>query len=200
MKLFRPSLLVACFLLYTGLAQNCEYDASVKENQGLDFVSAAGQVTMEQVKNVSDPESCRERCCKSPECEVAMMGYPMDGEPQCMLINCHINGPDGCAYRSSAQFKVYRKKGTGKSHGERGNGLHVVPMMGSIEPRIDVRNESNSGKMSTRAACDGFERWNKINAEIQTSQSLYLRGENILIISNLKQESKGSAVGLNIDE
>lgn len=158
MQLFRPSFLVACVLLCTGLAQNCEYDPSVEENQSLDFVSAAGQVTMDQVEDVSDTESCQKRCCESPECDVALMGYPMDGKPQCMLINCHINGQDECVYQPSTQFKVYRKKGTGKSHGEHGNGLHVVPMMGSIEPRIDERNESNSGKMSTRAASDGFER------------------------------------------
>lgn len=149
MELFRPSLVVACFLLCARLAQNCEYDPSVEENQSLDFVSAAGQVSLDQDEDVSDPESCRKRCCENPKCDVAMMGYPMDAKPQCMLINCHINGQDKCVYKPSAQFKVYRKKGTGENNGERGNGLRVVPLMGSIEPKSNERNESNSGKMST---------------------------------------------------
>lgn len=155
MELFRPSLLVACFLLYAALAQNCEYDLSVDGNQSLDLVPTTGNVIM---VDVLDPESCRKRCCDSPKCDVAMMRYPIDGEPQCMLINCHINGQRECVYRPNSRFKVYRKKGTGESQEEHGNGLRVVPLMGSIEPRIAERNESSSGKMSTRAASDGFER------------------------------------------
>lgn len=158
MELFRPSLLVACFLLCTGLPQNCENDLPVEEDKSLDFVSAAGQVIMDQVENVSDPKSCWKRCCESPECDVALIGYPMDAQPQCMLINCDITGQDKCVFQPSAQFKIYRKNGIGESHGENGNVLRVVPMMGSVEPKSNERNESNNGKMSTRAASDGFER------------------------------------------
>lgn len=157
MELFRPGLLVACFLLCTGLAQNCEYDPPDGKNLSLDFVSAPGRVIIEVDEDVSDPKSCQKRCCDAPECDVALMQYPMDTKPQCMLINCHINGRDECVYQQSTQFKLYRKKGTAESHGENGKELRVVPMMGSVEPRSSERNESNNGKLSTRAASDGFE-------------------------------------------
>lgn len=145
------SLLVAWFLLWTGSALNCEYDPSVDERQGLNFLSAVGQVTMQLLEDVSNPDKCRERCCNSTECDLVLMGYPMDGLPQCTLVKCHVNGKDGCDLKPSTQFKVYRKSGSRRSseegtvdEGER----RVAPLVQSVQPKEG--NESNS-KSNTEA-------------------------------------------------
>lgn len=147
--------LAAWFLVCTGSALNCEYDPSVAENQGLNFLTAAGQVTMDPLEGVSDPDKCRERCCNSTECDLALVGYPMDGLPQCTLVKCWVNGQDGCDLKPSTQFKVYRKtsSSSGKTREEEevveDNKLRVVPLVESFQPKES--NESNNSKRNTWA-------------------------------------------------
>lgn len=153
MARFLFSLLAAWVLVCTGSALNCEYDPSVDERQGLNFVSAVGQVTMESLDGVSDPEKCRERCCNSTECDLALVGYPMDGLPQCTLVKCRVNGKDACDLMPSTQFKVYRKtsSSSGKTREEvvEDNKLRVVPLVKSFQPKES--NESNNSKSNTWA-------------------------------------------------
>lgn len=156
MARFLFSLLAAWVLVCTGSALSCEYDRSVDEMQGLNFVSAVGQVTVDQLDGVSDPEKCRERCCNSTECDLALVGYPMDGLPQCTLVKCRVNGKDACDLTPSTQFKVYRK--TSSSNGKTreddeevvaDNKLRVVPLVKSFQPKES--NESNNRKRNTWA-------------------------------------------------
>lgn len=153
MARFLFSLLAAWVLVCTGSALNCEYDPSVDERQGLNFVSAVGQVTTESLDGVSDPEKCRERCCNSTECDLALVGYPMDGLPQCTLVKCRVNGKDACDLMPSTQFKVYRKtsSSSGKTREEvvEDNKLRVVPLVKSFQPKES--NESNNSKSNTWA-------------------------------------------------
>lgn len=156
MARFLFSLLAAWFLVCTGSAQNCEYDPSVDERQGLNFLSAVGQVTVDPLEGVSDPEKCRERCCNSAECDLALVGYPMDGLPQCTLVKCWVNGQDACDLKPSTQFKVYRKtsSSSGKTREEveveevaEDNKLRVVPLVDSFQPKES--NESSNRKSNT---------------------------------------------------
>lgn len=157
MARFLFSLLAAWVLVCTGSAQNCEYDPSVDERQGLNFLSAVGQVTMEPLDGVSDPGKCRERCCNSTECDLALVGYPMDGLPQCTLVKCRVNGKDACDLTPSTQFKVYRKtsSSSGKTREDEedeeveDNKLRVVPLVKSFQPKES--NESNNSKSNTWA-------------------------------------------------
>lgn len=155
MARFLFSFLAAWFLVCTGSALNCEYDPSVAERQGLNFLTAAGQVTMDPLEGVSDPDKCRERCCNSTECDLALVGYPMDGLPQCTLVKCWVNGQDGCDLKPSKQFKVYRKTSSSsvKTREEEevveDNKLRVVPLVESFQPKES--NESNNSKRNTWA-------------------------------------------------
>lgn len=156
MTRFLVSLLAAWVLVCTGSAQNCEYDPSVDERQSLNFLSAVGQVTMEPLDGVSDPDKCRERCCNSTECDLALVGYPMDGLPQCTLVKCRVNGKDACDLTPSTQFRVYRKtsSSSGKTREDddddddeevvEDNKLRVVPLVKSFQPKES--NESNNSK------------------------------------------------------
>lgn len=156
MARFLFSFLAAWFLVCTGSALNCEYDPSVAERQGLNFLTDAGQVTMDPLEGVSDPDKCWERCCNSTECDLALVGYPMDGLPQCTLVKCWVNGQDGCDLKPSKQFKVYRKtsSSSGKTREEEeevveDNKLRVVPLVESFQPKES--NESNNSKRNTWA-------------------------------------------------
>lgn len=149
---FLFGLLAAWLLVCTGAATSCDYDLSVDETQGLDLLTAVGrQVTMVPLEGVSDPDRCKERCCNSSDCDLALVGYPMDGLPQCTLVKCLVNGRDACDLKPSTQFKVYRKasSGSGENRGEEveeeegaaeGHKLRVVPLVESPKES----NESNS--------------------------------------------------------
>lgn len=147
MKCFSSSLLAVCFLVCTGLALDCEWDKSIEEDQGLDLISReAGLPHMDLITEAKDPERCQAACCDKSDCDLALVGFPMDGEPQCMLVKCWVHGRDVCAFEPSTQFKVYRKKVETESRGEAtggGESLRIVPLLGSLEPRS---NESNNSK------------------------------------------------------
>ncbi|XP_038548348.1 kunitz-type protease inhibitor 2 [Micropterus salmoides] len=140
---FGASLLAALFLVCAVLAQDCDWDQSTDPDQGLDPASVdAGTVNLTRLADVSDPESCRAACCAEPDCDLALVGYPADGGPQCMLVSCVIRGQDVCVLEPSTQFKVYRKATTETrtEAKEDGESPHVVPLLGSLEPRTNMTN------------------------------------------------------------
>ncbi|TDH15527.1 hypothetical protein EPR50_G00032310 [Perca flavescens] len=132
----RVSLLLLCLLLATGpaLARDCAWDPDVDPDQALDPVSLASGLLQGQNNTVegSDPRLCREACCQTAGCDLALLGFPMDGLPQCMLVQCVRQGRDMCVYRPSTQFKIYRKKvptDAETKNQEGGEELRVVPLV-----------------------------------------------------------------------
>ncbi|XP_039986880.1 kunitz-type protease inhibitor 2 [Xiphias gladius] len=135
----RLSLLALCFLVLSGLALDCDWDQSVDPDQGLKPASlVAARHILGRTEGVSDPESCRAACCDELDCDLALVGFPADGGLQCLLMSCPRGDPDICVLEPSSQFKVYRKKVQREARGEK---PHVVPLLGSWEPKT---NESNS--------------------------------------------------------
>lgn len=103
-------LLTLCVLAWSGSAQLCEWDQTVDTEQSLDPVSLqSGASYLETELPVTDLALCREACCSRPACDLALVGYPQDGLPQCFLISCVIGGHDMCVLRPSFQFKVSKK-------------------------------------------------------------------------------------------
>lgn len=145
MSRFLLSLFGACVLFVDAAwALTCEYDPSVDESQGLDFLSAAGLVATETVAGVSEPDECRKRCCDSSECDMVQMGYPMDGPPQCVLVKCWVSGRDACALKPSTQFTVYRKTSSIRRESSEGKEQRVVPLVQTFQPKES--DESNNGE------------------------------------------------------
>lgn len=144
MARFLFSLVGAWFLFCGGSALNCEYDTSVDEAQGLNFVSAAGQAVMDVQDDVSDPEQCRERCCNRSDCDLALVGYPMDGPRQCMLVKCWVSGHDVCELKPSIQFKVYRKTTSSSRKNQQDKGQRVVPLVHSFQPKESSTDNSKA--------------------------------------------------------
>lgn len=134
------SVLALCLLVCSGLAQHCDWDPSIEPDQALDLTYLkAGD--LESIAAVSDLDSCRAACCDKPGCDAVMMGFPMDGGPQCMLVRCLVQGRDVCVFQPSpepsTQFKVYRKKAKpdGRGEAEAGGKTRIVPLLGPGEPR-----------------------------------------------------------------
>lgn len=144
MTRFLFSLLGACSLFSTGWALKCEYDTSIDEEQGLNFMHAVGRVATEPAEGVSDPDQCRERCCQSTECDMVQIGYPMDGLPQCTLVKCWVDGRDVCELEPSTQFKVYRRTSSVRRESPDGTKRRIVPLVQSFQPKES--NESNNSK------------------------------------------------------
>lgn len=135
----RRSLLALCLLLCSGLAQECDWDLNVAPNQGLDL-GAPGIKLLPQPREGNSPESCKAACCAEPRCDLALVGYPADGEAQCMLVSCKRSGRDACVLQPSDQFTVYRR--AEKDGGEK---PHIVALQG--EPRTN--SEDNNSKKQT---------------------------------------------------
>lgn len=141
---FRSSVLALCFLACAGLVLGCDWDKSTDSDQGLDSASLdAGAQHLGESMEVSDPESCRAACCNKPDCNLALVGYPADGGPQCQLVSCVVQDRDVCVLQPSTQFKVYRK--TVKTERP-----HIVPLLGSLEPKT---NETNNSKTTKPHSC-----------------------------------------------
>lgn len=125
--------LSVCVLLCPGVAQDCSWDRSTEPGQSLDPASlSAGAVELTGSNTVSDPESCRASCCAEPACDLALVGFPMDGTPQCTLVSCGKHR-DACVLRPDTQFKVYRKKQeseTRKEAPQAGESPHIEPLLG----------------------------------------------------------------------
>lgn len=140
------SLFAVC-LLFAGLARGCEWDQSVEENQGLDLTSEEPELPhTDLVSEAKTPESCQAACCNKPDCDLALVGFPMDGGPQCMLVRCWINDRDVCVITPNAQFKIYRKQVERETRGKATDGgerLRAVPLVEAEEARS---NDSNNSK------------------------------------------------------
>ncbi|KAI3354000.1 hypothetical protein L3Q82_018557 [Scortum barcoo] len=144
MDRFRWTSLGLCFLVCAGLVLSCDQDEFTHLDQGLDPGSLlAGAVVLGSTMEVPDPESCRAACCDKPGCDLALVGYPADGGPQCQLVTCVVRGRDLCVLRADSQFKVYRRRAKAEARTQAedgGEGLHVVPLMGVPEPKSNETN------------------------------------------------------------
>ncbi|KAI4795210.1 hypothetical protein KUCAC02_031571 [Chaenocephalus aceratus] len=130
-------LLLSSALLQVQL-QACDWDPDLNPNQQLLSVPDSTRVL-----EVSGPQACQAACCSDPDCDLALLGLPADGLPQCMLVRCR----DHCVFQPSSQFRVYRKKSLSLPGNQAlgpGERRRVVPLMEAGEPRS---NETN-GQMS----------------------------------------------------
>ncbi|XP_017296584.1 BPTI/Kunitz domain-containing protein 4-like [Kryptolebias marmoratus] len=136
-------LLALCLLFWSGPVLGCDWDQTTDPNQGLDPNSLNnGARYLDQMREVSDPESCRTACCEHPDCDLVLVGFPMDGGQQCMLVSCGARGHDACTLQRSSQFQVFRRKAQQEAEEEApeaGEKLRVVPLEDSGEPRSNVR-------------------------------------------------------------
>lgn len=121
MKLLSSAPLAAWFLAWTGLALTCEWD---EQNQTVIPQSADHVV---RIPEVTDPQGCQAACCGRLDCDVAWMGFPQDGDAQCVLVRC----PSGCTFETSDQFKVFRLR---KQAAPPADGPWAVPLLGASEP------------------------------------------------------------------
>ncbi|KAI9513680.1 hypothetical protein NQZ68_040578 [Dissostichus eleginoides] len=115
--------------------QACDWDPDLNPDQQL--LSGPDPALLLEV---SGPRACRAACCSDPDCDLALMGLPADGLPQCMLVRCR----DHCVFQPSSQFKVYRKKSLslpGSQALEPGERRRVVPLMEAGEPRSNETND-----------------------------------------------------------
>ncbi|XP_030254086.1 kunitz-type protease inhibitor 2 isoform X2 [Sparus aurata] len=139
MKRVRSSLVALCLLVCSGLALDCELDQVSDHGLNMIFLES-GRLTK---KNVSDPEGCKAACCDQPDCDLALVGHPSDGGPQCFLVDCRHRNV--CVLQENKQFSVYRKKGNGEAGGEATEGgerVHIAPLLDLKEEPKD--EESNN--------------------------------------------------------
>ncbi|XP_059931843.1 kunitz-type protease inhibitor 2 isoform X1 [Gadus macrocephalus] len=95
----------------TSYSAVCEWDWKIDAAQGLDPSSLdAGARKLSVLRDVHDMEHCQMACCAETACQLAMIGTPADGTPECQLVSCMQDGRDVCLLQPSTQFKVYRKK------------------------------------------------------------------------------------------
>ncbi|XP_056467924.1 kunitz-type protease inhibitor 2 isoform X1 [Gadus chalcogrammus] len=95
----------------TSYSAVCEWDWKIDAAQGLDPSSLdAGARKLSVLREVHDMEHCQMACCAETACQLAMIGTPADGTPECQLVSCMQDGRDVCLLQPSTQFKVYRKK------------------------------------------------------------------------------------------
>lgn len=134
-----------CVLLWSGTVLGCDWDQSTDPNQELDPKSLEGGARyLDQMSEVSDPESCRTACCEDPDCDLVLVGFPADGAQQCVLVSCGAHG--ACALQPSTQVQVFRRKEqeeAGRKEQEAGERLQVVPLLEAQQTRT---NETNNGK------------------------------------------------------
>lgn len=133
----RFPLLALCLLLWPGLALTCDWDPSVDPDQGLAPASAAdGPHYLRWVNEAANEDACRAACCAEPGCDLALLGFPADGSPQCRLLRCRKDGRDTCELEPSTQFKVYRRKADGEKKKP-----HIVPLVGLPEPKSNLTDD-----------------------------------------------------------
>ncbi|XP_060929822.1 kunitz-type protease inhibitor 2 [Limanda limanda] len=137
--------LTLCVLLGPGLALNCTWDRSVDPDRVPDRVQDGDPGFRLGEVEALDPERCREKCCSRPACDVAVVGLPMDGGPQCELWSCGNQDQDQnqdrpvCVFRRGSQFQVFHKQV--KKVQSSPEKLHIVPLLSSGDP--DPRNGSS---------------------------------------------------------
>ncbi|XP_076591980.1 kunitz-type protease inhibitor 2 [Chaetodon auriga] len=140
---FRCSLLAVCFLVCAGLALDCDWDQFPGTDQSLDTASVnPGTLHMDVIPGVSDPESCRAACCDKADCDMALLGHPADGPPQCLLVKCLTQNREDCVFQPRSQFEVYRKKVKTETNEEakEGGERRIAPLLGPLEPKTNETN------------------------------------------------------------
>uniref|UniRef100_A0A8C2FF49 Serine peptidase inhibitor, Kunitz type, 2 n=1 Tax=Cyprinus carpio TaxID=7962 RepID=A0A8C2FF49_CYPCA len=96
------------FLCYLSVLNACKWDPELE--QGLNISSFDnGAAFLAYLPEISDAEQCQNACCERDDCQLAVIGTPADGRPECRLVNCVKDGKDVCVLTQSTQFKVYRK-------------------------------------------------------------------------------------------
>lgn len=143
--MLNQKLLMFCFLLQFGAAQDCDWDPTTDPNQGLAPDSlAAGARYLGKIQEVPNAAYCQAACCQEAGCDLALVGLPADGGLQCMLVSC---GPAGCKLQQSSQFQVFRKKVQSEAEQESPKGgekVHVVPLLEAEEPRSNMTNSGEN--------------------------------------------------------
>ncbi|XP_056139180.1 kunitz-type protease inhibitor 2 isoform X2 [Lampris incognitus] len=90
--------------------RSCDWQGAAEPNRGLDpRALEAGARHLLLLEEVTDMERCRQECCAHPECQVAMLAYPQDTGPQCILVGCqNQRGEDVCAFQPDEQSEISR--------------------------------------------------------------------------------------------
>uniref|UniRef100_A0A673IMD4 Kunitz-type serine protease inhibitor 6-like n=1 Tax=Sinocyclocheilus rhinocerous TaxID=307959 RepID=A0A673IMD4_9TELE len=98
------------FLCCLSVLNACKWDPDTELEQGLDISSFDnGAAYLADLPEISDAEQCQNACCERDDCQLAVIGTPADGRPECRLVSCMKDGKDVCVLTQSTQFKVYRK-------------------------------------------------------------------------------------------
>ncbi|XP_019901254.1 kunitz-type protease inhibitor 2 isoform X2 [Esox lucius] len=112
--------------------QECVWDQDTEPNQGLHPKSLeAGARYVAELQQISDVQGCQEACCNNQDCQLALLGNPADGTPECFLVSCMKDGQDVCVLQSDTQFEVYRKKTQPKQTST----VNVVTFSGADVPK-----------------------------------------------------------------
>ncbi|XP_055052299.2 kunitz-type protease inhibitor 2 [Misgurnus anguillicaudatus] len=110
---------VVGFLCCFSLLNACTWDSNIDLEQGLDIRSFDnGAAYLAYLPEVSDAEECMQACCDRIDCQLALIGTPAGGKPECRLVNCVKDGNDVCVLTPSTQFKVYRKTADTDAQGQ----------------------------------------------------------------------------------
>ncbi len=88
----------------------CKWDPGTELEQGLDISSFDnGAAYLAHLPEITDAEQCQSACCERDDCQLALVGTPADGSPECFLVSCVKDGKDVCTLTESSQFKAYRR-------------------------------------------------------------------------------------------
>uniref|UniRef100_A0A8C2WWN8 Serine peptidase inhibitor, Kunitz type, 2 n=1 Tax=Cyclopterus lumpus TaxID=8103 RepID=A0A8C2WWN8_CYCLU len=159
----RSSLLAVWVLLCTGLALGCDWDQSVDPDQGLAVINASMMISLDNISEVPDQKSCRAKCCSKSDCDLALVRFPADGLPQCLLVTCVVGGRDVCVLGPATHSRVYRRKGkreAGRQPQEDGKKLDIVPLMVSWQPETNETENQHCGAEPQVGPCRAaFRRW-----------------------------------------
>ncbi|KAG9265150.1 kunitz-type protease inhibitor 2-like [Astyanax mexicanus] len=110
MALLITSIYLLCVAAALGQQDGCVWDSGAEVKQGLDPASwEAGATTAAHLPEVREDERCQAECCGRDDCQLAVIGTPADGLPECFLVNCLKDGKDVCSLVPSTQFRSYRK-------------------------------------------------------------------------------------------
>ncbi|XP_029026207.1 kunitz-type protease inhibitor 2 [Betta splendens] len=146
---------VLCFVVCSGLALECAWDESVNESQSLDPVALNALRLGDAVPGT--PETCRSACCNRSDCDLVLVTFPQNQNPECVLVSCWFQNRDQCVLQPSngngSQDKVYRKKvDPGRRSAPDGAGeTHVAPML--LVPSNAETRETNQTNQTNDSLC-----------------------------------------------
>ncbi|XP_036417157.1 kunitz-type protease inhibitor 2 [Colossoma macropomum] len=128
------SVCLLCAAAVFAQQDGCNWDSNAEVKQGLSPDSLdAGATYAAHLPEVQEDGRCREECCRREDCQLALIGTPADGKPECFLVNCMKEGKDVCVLLPSTQFRSYRK--SSESH--------------QLKQRSDTRSSTSSNSNST---------------------------------------------------